>query len=189
MSKPKFDPRQNLTGRAIKRGPMQVAGCTRACSLNAQNVPAGTFPMIHGWFEEGVNNPTIIERAKAIGLKLSHGAISRHKAAHLHPLNLGIDNDVPEEPKTDLQVIEQVIQRGAAQVGMANTKVTTEQLLRAIELKLKLTAGSVFADMYAAMEGDLGPDDAELEDIDPDAGPEMPGAIRAAEEVAQEGLG
>lgn len=159
-----------------------LSGCTRGCSLNAENLPAGLPELIHRWFEEGCNNAEIIARAAPMGSKLSNGAVGRHRSTHLHAAaSIGAAIEDGEEPpkQSDLDVVDALIQQGARQVGTAAFKVTAEQLLRAIELKHRLTEGSVFDAMYDAMMSD--PDD-DLSDLEGDA------AIRSAEERDQEGL-
>lgn len=142
-----------------------LADCSRGCSLNADRLPSGMGQLIHTWFEEGCNDREIRERAAPLGMKLSNGAISRHRANHLHAASSSVSpkDDGEEAPKmSDLDVIEGIIQTGAQQVKLTSAKVTTEQLLKAIELKHRLTEGSVFDAMFAAMAGEE--DEAELMD-------------------------
>ena len=161
-----------------------VSGCSRGCSLNPERLPAGMGELLHRWFEEGCNDHEIRERAWSLyQQKLSNGAISRHRANHLHKAESGSsrsDPDSPTERLSDLEVIEAVIQTGAQQVRASNAKVTTEQLLQAISLKHKLTEGSVFDAMFEAMMGSGEQDMSELMDESDDA-------VRGEEEQAQEG--
>lgn len=160
-----------------------LSGCTRGCSLNAENLPPGIGDLIHGWFEAGRNNSEIIDGGRLLGLKLSNGAIGRHRAAHLHsvPAEPATSADGrPAEKLADLEVIEAVIARGVAQVRLQSSKVSTEQLLQAIALKHKLTEGSVFDSMFDAMSGH---EDEDLTDLTG----ESVDALRSAEELAQEG--
>lgn len=159
-----------------------LADCTRGCSLNVDRMPAGLAELVHRWFEEGCNDREIRERAAPLGAKLSNGAISRHRANHLHAADSAAAPATPGEeskPVGDLEVIENIIQAGARQVSLTSAKVTTEQLLRAIELKHRLTEGSVFDAMFEAMAGS-GDDD--LSDLEGDA------AVRSDEERAQEAM-
>lgn len=161
-----------------------LSGCTRGCSLNAENLPAGIGELVHKWFEDGKNNGEIIALAAPFGAKLSNGSVGRHRSAHLHaaqvaPVSAPSAN--PGQKLADLDVIESIIQTGAQQVGLSTSKVTTEQLLRAIELKHKLTEGSVFDAMYDAMIGsESGEDD--LSDLEAES------AIRSTEERDQEAV-
>lgn len=159
-----------------------LSGCTRGCSLNAENLPAGIGDLIHTWFERGDSNGVIIAGAKTLGIKLSNGAIGRHRASHLHAAAAVPEKKAGEQgPKLgDLEVIEAIIERGVEQVRLQSSKVSTEQLLQAIALKHKLTEGSVFDAMYEAMAGHEGDELDDLEGMSDEA-------LRSADELAQKG--
>ena len=157
-------------------------------------MPPGIGDLVHKWIEEGANNPQIIARGKELGLHFSNGSIANHKAKHLQfigdsPLAPVLGGTPSSgEPMSELQVVDAIIQQGGKRLGVSGQNVTTEQLLRAIELKFKLTQGSVFEAMYAAMSGIGGPDDDELEDLDPESQvPERPSALMSDEEADQKG--
>lgn len=148
-----------------------LAACSKKCSVNPGNMPAGVGELVHRWFEEGANRETIIARAGELGKKLTSGALQRHKANHLipardpnSPLNDG--DDSPDRKFSELEVIDSVIQRFARQMQSGSGQVTTEQGLRAIELKHKLTEGSVFDALFDALAGG---DDDDLGDLGPPA--------------------
>lgn len=133
-------------------------------------MPAGVGELVHRWFEEGANRETVMARAAELGVKLTSGSIQRHKSNHLmpardpnSPLNDG-DED-PGRKYSELEVIDAVIQRFARQMSHGSGQVTTEQGLRAIELKHKLTEGSVFDALFDALSGDDG--DEDLSDLEP----------------------
>lgn len=151
-----------------------LVNCSKKCSVNPGNMPAGVGELVHRWFEEGANRETIMARAKEVGVKLTSGSLQRHKSNHLVPAadpNSPL-NDVEEPGRrfTELEVIDSVIQRFARQMQVGKTQVTTEQGLRAIELKHKLTEGSVFEALFDALSGD--DDDEDLSDLEPPAAPE-----------------
>lgn len=151
-----------------------LVDCSRKCTLNPDRMPAGVGELVHRWYEEGANRETIIARARDLGVKLTNGSVQRHKSNHLvpdkdpnSPLNDG--DDEPGRRFSELEVIDAVIQRFARQMQKGSSAVTTEQGLRAIELRHKLTEGSVFDAMFDAM---MGADDdlSDLEapsDLDP----------------------
>ena len=151
---------KNFANPASKRATrFALSNCSRKCSLNPNNLPGTTGALIHGWYEDGNNDNTILEKAKVIGVKLSTGSIGRHRANHLTRLDqVGVDPSFGEtgERKTDLEVLEIMIGRGAQQVELSTSKISAEQLLRAIELKHRLTEGSVFESLFGALveEGD-----------------------------------
>lgn len=156
--------------------------CSRKCSLNPGNLPAGAGELIHRWYEEGANRETIMARAAELGVKVTSGSLQRHKSNHLIPAadprvpGIGPDDD-PERKFSDLEVIEAIIQRGARTMQASTTKVSTEQLLSAIALKAKLTEGSVFDALFDALSGDN--DDDDLSDL------EAPEARAGEDERAQ----
>lgn len=154
-----------------------VVNCSRRCSLNFDNLPPGIGELVHKWYEEGANRETIRRRAGEMGAKISDGAIKRHKKDHLMVAPGAVaprQPRLPDAPKRgDLEVIEAIISRGAEQIDLSGSKVSTEQLLRAIELKHRLTEGSVFEKMYAALMDD-GEDAAEeVEALADEAGGEV----------------
>lgn len=154
-----------------------LAACSRKCSVNPGNMPAGVGELVHRWFEEKANRETIMARAQELGVKLTSGSLQRHKANHLipardpnSPLNDG-DED-PGRKFSELEVIDSVIQRFARQMKNGSQQVTTEQGLRAIELKHKLTEGSVFDALFDALSGNDNEDMSDLGPAAPDAEPE-----------------
>lgn len=149
----------------------QLVNCSKKCSLNPGNMPAGVGELVHRWFEEKANRETIMARAQELGVKLTSGSISRHKGNHMvpardpnSPLN---DDDNPGKRFSELEVIDSVIQRFARQMQTGSASVTTEQGLRAIELKHKMTEGSVFDALFDALSGN--DEDEDLSDLEPGA--------------------
>lgn len=153
--------------------------CGSRCSLNPANMPGTTGSLLHSWFEAGDNNPTIIRKAEALGKKLTNGSVGRHRANHLvwwDPANDPLVTGEEKPRKGDLEILDLIIARGADQVDLSTMRISAEQLLRAIELKQKLTQGSVYQDFFDA----IGVAGDEL------AGqPEAPAAAASVEEQAQ----
>jgi hypothetical protein len=143
----------NFTNK-LKPARYQIANCTKGCSLNPDNLPGGMGAMVHSWFEAGNNNMQIVRKSDSIGHHLSNGAIGRHRSKHL--VKWDAEADVTqghgEKQKSDLEILDLIIGRGAETVDLATSRVTTEQLIRAIELKQKLTQGSMFQDFFGAIE-------------------------------------
>jgi hypothetical protein len=162
-----------------------LAACSKKCSINPGSLPGGVGELIHRWFEEGANRETIIARARELGVKVTSGSLQRHKANHLlpardphSPLNDGDDD--PSRKFSELEVIDSVIQRFARQMQKGSQQVTTEQGLRAIELKHKLTEGSVFDALFDALSGN---DDEDMSDL----GPAAPDGFATLDEFVTEG--
>lgn len=153
-----------------------LVDCSRKCTLNPDRLPAGVGELVHKWFEEKANRDTIIARAAELGVKLTGGSVGRHKQNHLRPASSGGDGVDDGRKYTELEVIDAIIQRGARTVKMSSATVTTEQLLSAINLKHKLTEGSLFDALIDSLSGE---DDDDLSDL------EAPEAEAGAEERAQ----
>lgn len=156
-----------------------VRTCGSRCSLNPINLPPGVGELIHEWFEDGLAQPKVlVQTQEKWGIKLSSGAIGRHAKSHLQEV---IPVDEGGERLEDLEVLDTIIQRGAQQVKVKGSRVTTDQLLKAMELRLKLTQGSVFDHMFEAMKG--APTDLDVDvdaDVSDDSAPDM-----GADEQAQ----
>ena len=146
----------------LKPQKFEIHKCTKGCSLNPQNFAGKGGALVHQWYEEGSNDATIRDKGKVMGFQLSLGAIARHRAHHLVRVDykasagdgVTIDPTKAEEStkrKSDLDVLEMFISRGADQIDLSTMRVSGEQLLRAIELKHKLTQGSVFESFFEAI--------------------------------------
>jgi len=146
-----------------------LVNCSRKCNCNPGNLPSGVGELLHRWFEEGANREALIARGKEVGVKLTGGSLQRHKANHLIPARgpgspAGDDGDTGRR-YSELEVVDSVIQRFARQMQAGSQQVTTEQGLRAIELKHRLTEGSVFEALFDALSGDDADDD--MSDLEP----------------------
>ena len=132
------------------------SNCKRVCSINEANLPGRSADLIHGWYEAGDNNQTIVERAALINVKISEGAVGRHRANHLIPVDkLEDPTEGTDEKVNELELLDSIISRGAKDLRLKTAKVTAEQALRAIELKFKLTQGSVIDDFMKAIGGTM----------------------------------
>jgi len=122
--------------------------CTAKCSLNEVAVGPDGAKMLHGWFEQGLNDRAIAKNAVSAGMPLSHGAVGRHRGNHLEPKG-EIFSQPREKKRTDLEIIEEMIQAGGAN---AHTfKMTPTETMKAMELKYKFTQGSAFESMLDAL--------------------------------------
>jgi hypothetical protein len=141
----------HASGKRHLPGKLVIAGCSRKCSLNIGNVPSGRAELVIKWFEDGDSIAVVRRKLLEMGTVISMGSIGRHRKDHLHPVSAESVSDGPK--KSELDILDIIIQRGAQQVDLSSTKISAEQLLRAIELKQKMTEGSVFQDMFDAMRG------------------------------------
>lgn len=160
-----------------------IQSCARTCSLNVAKFTPRVAAMVHSWFEQGFNNYDIAAKAAVLDYKLSHGAISRHRANHLVVVDEFEDITETSETDTakmsDIDVLERIIKSGSRQLAQHGAKISPEMTMRAMELKYKLTQGSVLGDFMSAIAATM-EDPAAL-------GAENPSAAASADEQGQVG--
>ena len=173
-----------------------VRNCNRRCTVNVQNLPGRVGELVHGWYQDGNNDYEIIRKAAVLEVKLSHGAVSRHRKNHLVPWdqleeNVGkIDpiagesnGDSPISPRvSDLEVVERIIAAGADSIAIRGMKISPEMTLRAIEMKYRLTQGSVFEGFLGAI-GAI--NEEAIRDDELQTGVETVDAVRSGDEQSQ----
>lgn len=169
----------------------RVDGCASLCSLNPRQLPAGAYDSIHRWYEQGLNPEAIASNAKAMGWELTPRSIARHKRNHLVPEDhltqfgnepVVLDADAKPGKLSDLEILDKIIQAGSKQLNGQSVRISPEMTMKAMELRLKLTQGSVFDDFMAAVGKAFG-----APDVDPSDVPEDPGAF-ATDDEREQGL-
>ena len=134
--------------------------CTSACSIGPGRLGDERAALVHGWFEAGLNNDAIMAAALAVdeNFKLSNGSLGRHRAGHL-----GVVTDASNRQSdgklgkvNDLELLDQMIARGAQQMAQPGARVSPEMALRAMEMKFKLTQGSAMDNFLAAVTQVMG---------------------------------
>ncbi len=118
-----------------------LASCTPGCSLNAKNITEGNANIIHGWYEQGLGDQQIGANAYELGLSLSAGAIGRHKGNHMRPHTEITETDTISPKMADLEALEKILDVGSRQID--SWKVTPSDYFKALDMKYKLTSGSV----------------------------------------------
>lgn len=160
--------------------------CSGACSLSVARLPGDMPNIVHGWFEAGKNNQQIVELAARVNVKISNGAIGRHRKNHLDP----VDERAPHDP-TDLKLdrvnhiefLEQLVARGATNVHMA--RVSPELSLKAIDMIYKLTQGSQMESFMEAVSAAMAGGASDEDDSEYMTAVEAADARMAGEEQAQ----
>lgn len=137
--------------------------CSQKCSLHITNLGEKTAAIVHGWYEQGLNDFKIEDNLREMDIKRSHGSIGRHRRNHLD-VDDGTDGDEALEGLTDLEAIDLALARGQRNIN--NWKLTPSEYIKFMELKYRLTQGSTMDAMYAAMAaaGSAQDDDGETED-------------------------
>jgi len=140
-----------------------LKSCKPTCSLNVENVGEKHSKIIHGWYEQGLNDHKIGAAAFEMGVELSAGAIGRHKKNHMRPhTEITETPPVQGDPIGDLDALELILQAGASQI--AGWKITPSDWFKALDAKYKLTQGSAFQatlDQLAIAEDAVDEDDEE----------------------------
>ena len=137
-----------------------LGACTKNCSVNQANIGPEKAQLVHGWYEQGLNDHQIGSAAFQAGLDLSSGAIGRHKKNHMRPKVEYTETD-PVGPKMqDLEALEKILDVGSRQIDQ--WKVTPSDYFKALDMKYKLTQGSAFQstlDALAIAEKDMDEED------------------------------
>lgn len=160
--------------RVVKPQRYAVVGCSTLCTFSADKL-GDHFLTVHGWFEEGVSVRGIVIKAEdELGLTVSQTSAFRHYKKHLRAV---MDERSPSEvdvftkrTASDLDVLEGIINAGWRNSG--NWKPTIQDTLKAMDMKLRLTKGSVFEEFFADIDSAL------LDEVEaPPAAPENPEAV------------
>lgn len=140
--------------------------CSQKCSLHITNLGEKTSAIVHGWYEQGLNDFKIEDNLREMDIKRSHGSIGRHRRNHLD-VDDGTDGDEALEGLTDLEAIDLALARGQRNIN--NWKLTPSEYIKFMELKYRLTQGSTNDAMFAALASAGAEED---EDEGPSAEPE-----------------
>lgn len=143
-------------------------------------MPADVAEEVLRRYGAGDNRAEIKAYLATQGITVSESSIGNHKQKHLEVLHVGPAAESRrkrDKPKTHLEILEQIIQRGSETVDVRTTRISPEMLMKAIEMHHKLTEGSVWEDFLSAI-GAIGAEAAE-------GGPENPNLVASADEQAQ----
>lgn len=150
-----------------------LIGCTPLCGLSADKLGPENARIVHSWFELPLSVPKVILRAQEeLGVKLTGGGASRHFKNHLRlqEETRAVDPNRKGGTASDLEVLEGVIE--AAWRNSGSWRPTIQDALKAMDMKYKLTQGSVFEDFFAAIS------DAQMDEDDGETqAPENPEAV------------
>jgi hypothetical protein len=171
----------------LKPAKFRATDCHTLCASNPRNLPAGLPDLLHGWFEAGDNNETIHRKLKEFGHPISIGALANHRRKHLVredqfvPIEqLGGDPDIDSDRKlSDLEILDRIIQAGAKGLNARTVRISPEMTMKAMELRLKVTQGSVFDNFMDAVSKAFNADDPG------EPTPESPEAVLSLEELTQ----
>jgi hypothetical protein len=130
--------------REARKGPWVVkSACSLRCTSSEQML-GELFPVVHGLYEQGHTDIELVTDAKELHLKLSYGAVARHRRNHLaRPDGFDDGSDDGEgslDSVDNVWALEQVIARGT-KAALTSGRISPDLLVRAIDLHEKLTHG------------------------------------------------
>lgn len=129
-----------------------AVNCHPRCALNYRAIGAQRASYIQMLFEKGVPPAGIKREMHGEGIRISDRSLYRHFKNHVSLIPGTADEDEavietfekPEMRLSDLEILERIIQKGASALAKKDVRVTPEMTMKALDLKLKLTQGSVF---------------------------------------------
>lgn len=120
--------------------------CSRLCTLNPSRLPGPLQTTFHSWFEQALTDYEIGVRSDQVGHHVSFGAISRHRRNHLILIETVADIESsdplrPADPGSvdHVSVLERIIAHGSRNIETG--KITTELVLKAMDMHWRITAG------------------------------------------------
>ena len=90
--------------------------------------------MVHGWFEDGLNDVKISDLAREAGCDITYGSFGRHRANPPEKLGENKANEKLTE-LDDIEALDLIIKRGQAQID--NWKLTPSEFFKAMEMKYR----------------------------------------------------
>ena len=153
--------------RRLKPTQYTVSGCTAKCSLHPDNLGEKGYQALHEWYQFGYNDVKMEELARNQGMTVTYGAIGRHRKNHLVRTE-ELETDEELALLSDVEALDAILKKGQTQIK--SWKISPSEWFKALEMKYKLTQGSVMDAMYAAMAaaGSDSDDDEDAEPVPPD---------------------
>jgi hypothetical protein len=157
--------------------PKYARNCPVQCWASPEKAGRTRAAQIHQWYEEGHVPFRVLKMCREAGIKVAERSVYLHKDKHLTLLGdqTPLDDvavELIENPETrlsDLEILERIIQKGASALVRREARVTPEMTMKALELKLKLTQGSVFDSFMGAVASAMKDEDLPADEPDPDA--------------------
>lgn len=152
-----------------------AVNCHPKCSLNHLRLGAQRAADVQTQFEKGVPPAGIKRELIALGIPVSDRSLYRHFKTHVTVIPGTSEEDEaivetfekPDLRLSDLEILERIIQKGAAALSKKDVRVTPEMTMKALDLKLKLTQGSVF-DAFLGAVAEAMEDAPPVDETDPD---------------------
>lgn len=147
---------------------LAVVGCSLTCSLNVENIGEDLAGELLALSEAGHGRPKVLALALERGAKVSSGAVQRHLANHLRPEEATESvEDAAGGSIPTVELLDSIITSGYR--NRRNWKPTIQDVMKAMEMKLRVTGASAFEDFFDAIDSAvLGDADHEDEEEGPE---------------------
>lgn len=128
-----------------------LVGCTEKCSVHADNIGADNAEFLMSLLEAGHGNPRARKDLEARGVSISGGSMGRHIANHVRdlektePVEDALGGSVPT-----VELLDSIIVSGYR--NRRNWKPTIQDVMKAMEMKLRVTGASAFEDFFDAID-------------------------------------
>lgn len=147
-----------------------MINCPRECSLHPDKIGHEVADSLRDYRAKGAGIVVFKRRAEELLHRpVPQSNVQRHMA-HYREVEVAGGPILPEKKLADLEILDLVIQRGAA--NSASWKPTIKDTIEAMKLKMQMTGNSAFDDLIALFDG---------VDAD-DHVPEAPEAVSAEDE-------
>lgn len=152
--------------------------CHPQCALSPQKAGSVLAAQIQEWYSGGETAFGVRRLLQEKKYEVSETSVYRHFKKHVVKIDDQMEAEEraveaienPQARLSDLEILERIIQKGAAALIRKETRVTPEMTMKALDLKLKLTQGSVFDAFLGAVADAMADGPAEAGDLeDPDA--------------------
>jgi hypothetical protein len=157
-----------------------VNTCPALCNLHPDKIGQGNAETLTRLRETGAGVVIFTRRLEELtGKKHYLSSVGRHLSKHYREVEEDPASLIAADKKLgDLQILDLVIQRGAA--NSANWKPSIKDTIEAMKLKLQMTGNSAFDDLIALFDG------ANVDDDGEETAPESPEAVADADEQGSE---
>ena len=154
--------------------------CHDGCSLSIAKLGDEGAALVHRDIEDGLSDKSTAQNAVERGAHLTYGSVNRHRKRHLTATRDMVEDSALGE-LTEIEALDVALKQG--QKNMHNWKMTPSEWMKALELKMKLTEGTVFDGFMSAIAS------ASQEALEPDEGTTRegvrPGGVEGTAEPAE----
>jgi hypothetical protein len=126
------------------------------------------YLLIHADIERGESDKGTAERAQRRGTQITFGSVNRHRKRHLRPAEIVTERSDFAD-LSEIEALTEAIRQG--QTMIPGWKMTPGEWMKALELKMRLTEGTVFDAFLGAVASasqEVADDDSPGVDVRPE---------------------